>query len=540
MRRAVLACLVVAVVAGGAGYISHRRLTPRPPPLEVIRIDRPLPRSARIDVDDPGALAMAADGRVLVAAVRDGSSKALLRQYLDKFDATEIPGTRGASAPFLSPDGAIVGFVAADGSLNSIAPGGDTPAPLLAARVHGRGATFGPEGQIIAGQLDGGLLRKTSAGSWAALTRPADPERAHTWPHWIPEVDAAVFTIEYAAPKPSVIGLVRLARPGSYVVVAPGQRAWFIDATHLIVARQDGLWRVQLRDGVSRGESRISADVALVNGTPVAAVGGGHLVYVPPAGGDALIGARVDQGATVFQYLVPDRKPFSQPRLSPDGQSVAVIEAVDAQRISLAVYDAATGTRTTSTELAAAAPPRWTADSRWVLFPQRAGAGWQLSWLARDPRDGAGPVLTETIRGEVTRGVPILRLRTPGVSAEWQVPAATGEGECQRVVETGADRWPDASGRREAGASDVVLAAGGRWLFFRQGSALLRREVLAGNRLGPATVVLSGGLLDGSCGTPDYDVSADGSRVIAVYRDSVARPSSLRYVLNFAEELRSR
>ena len=536
MRRAVLACLVTAMAAGAAGYLLHRRLAPRTLPLEIIRIERPLPRSARIDVGDPGALAMAADGRVLVAAVRDGSSKALLRQYLDKFDASEISGTSGASAPFLSPDGATVGFVAADGSLSSVSSGGGTPTPLLAARVHSRGATFGPEGQLIVGQLDAGLLRKTSAGSWAALTLPADSERAHAWPHWIPGVDAAVFTIEYAAPKPSAIGLVRLAGSGSYVVVAPGQRAWFIDRTHLIVARQDGLWRVQLRDGVNSGESRISADVALANGMPVAAVGGGHLVYMPPAAGDALIGARVDQRAT-FHYLVPDRKPFSQPRLSPDGRSVAVIEAVDAQRFSLAVYDAATGTRTTSLEIAAAAPPRWTADSRWVLFPQPAAAGWQLSWLSRDPRDGAGPVLTETIRGEATRGMPIVRLRTPGVSAEWQMPTATGQGACQRVVETGAGRWPDAGEPAAEGVSDVVFATGGRWLFFRQGSALLRREVLAGNRLGSATVVLGGGLVDGPCGTPNYDVSPDGSRVIAVYRDPVARPSSLRYVLNFAEEL---
>jgi len=144
-----------------------------------------------------------------------------------------------------------------------------------------------------------------------------------------------------------------------------------------------------------------------------------------------------------------------------------------------------------------AAPPRWTGDSRWVLFPQPAEGGWQLSWLARNPRDGMGSVLTESESHADGRGSTVVRLRTPGVNAEWRLRVARG-GVCAEVVEqTGAKR-----------------------------------------RLPPPAVVLAGGIVDGPCGNPNYDVSPDGSRMVAVYRDVVSRPSSLRFVLNFAAELR--
>jgi hypothetical protein len=480
-RRAVLACLpviVAAVVAGFGGYALRRRLAPSPKPLEVIRVERPLPRSERVNTDDAGALALSADGRVFVAAVRSGAGSALLLQYLDKFDATEIAGTAGASSPFLSADGTTIGFVAADGRLESVPSGGGDPAPLLAPNAPTSGAAFGPENQLFAGQRQGGLLRRTSAGS-SAFTTLAESERAHEWPHWTTGSDAVVFTIEYSAPKPSAVAIARLANPGTHVVVGPGRRGWFLDAAHLLVARDDGLWRVDLGSGTAAKESRITAEAALAaNGTPIAATGGGHLIYMSAASGDGLITGRFDQPG-LFRYLSQDRLQFSQPRLSPDGKSVAVVETVGPRRFALSIYDAVTGVRTTTIATTAATAPLWTADSRWVLFPDKTGDGWQLSWLSREAREGVGKVLTESSSA---------RLRTPGVDAEWIV----GDDSCVRV----------SAGRR--GVERPIPSA------------------------------IASGLATDGCGDSNYDVSSDGSRFVAVYHEPVTRPSTLRYVLNFA------
>jgi len=504
MRRVVLACLVLVIAAAAAlgGYLLRRRLAPLPKPLEVIRIERSLPRSDRLNTDDPGALAMSADGRVLVAAVRDGERTALLLQYLDKFDAKTIPGTSGASSPFLSPDGATVGFVASDGRLESV-PSGGSDQPMLLQAVPGvaavpvSGATFGPEGELVAGQRQGGLLRRNAAGQWAALTQPTAWERAHSWPHWTTGTDAVVFTIEYAAPEPSAIAIARLRSPGSHVVVAPGRRAWFVDPTHLVVAREDGLWRVDVRDGTAAKATKIAAEVgAAANGSPIAAIGGGHLVYAPAAG-VALISASLSRPG-MTSYFLPERRQFSLPRLSPDGKAVAVVEAAGPRLFSLSIYDASSGARLATAAMTVAAPPLWTDDSRWVLYPEQDGDGWRLSWLSVEAREGVGRVLTQSSGSDDGRGTRTVRLLAPGVDAQWSIAKANGGDVCVGVT----------TARR-----------------------------IAAQRL-PAALA-AGVAADDGCGNANYDVSADGSRLVAVYREPVARPSSLRFVLNFASELRS-
>src|SRR5262249_56282151 len=136
----------------------------------------------------------------------------MLLQCVDKFEATAIPATTGSSMPFLSPDGSIAGFAAMDGSLKSVSSGGDAPAPLASLQVHSKGATFGPAGQLIVGQNDGGLLHKTVEGSWAKLNLTADSERGHAWPEWITGEEEGVFTFDYVRSQSGAGGVARHRR----------------------------------------------------------------------------------------------------------------------------------------------------------------------------------------------------------------------------------------------------------------------------------------------------------------------------------------
>jgi hypothetical protein len=242
-----------------------------------------------------------------------------------------------------------------------------------------------------------------------------------------------------------------------------------------------------LRDGVATGESRIASDVARSADIPIAAAGGGHLIYMPAAAGVAVITARASQPDTP-RYLLSGRRDYSTPRLSPDGKSIAVIEDAGARRFALSIYDAASGVAAASAAMAVSAPPRWTDDSRWVLFPEKSADVWELSWLARDSREGAGKLLTESVPGNSAA----VRLRTPGLDAEWDIVSEDGGAVC--------------------------VTAAGRGVVTTQ----------------PAIGVP---LVRDACGNAQYDTLGDGSRVVAVYRDPVAAPSRLRFILNFAAEL---
>ena len=73
------------------------------------------------------SVAISPDGTRLVYA--SGTPTKLFMRRLDQPKATELPGTQGAAAPFFSPDGQWVGFVAG-GKVNKISVEGGAVVPL--------------------------------------------------------------------------------------------------------------------------------------------------------------------------------------------------------------------------------------------------------------------------------------------------------------------------------------------------------------------------------------------------------------------------
>jgi hypothetical protein len=109
----------------------------------------------------------------------------------------------------------------------------------------------------------------------------------------------------------------------------------------------------------------------------------------------------------------------------------------------------------------------------------------------------------------------------------------TTTGDVRRVTLT-----PGEPGRvtsLEPDSFEPVWTADGRWLFYRQDTGLRRRHVDAITPLtlsAPETIVPAG-LVDGACGVPNYDVSADGTLVLSVHRALAAEPSRVRFILNY-------
>ena len=97
---------------------------------------------------------------MLAYAARDATGVArLYLRPLDRFEASVVPESEGAQAPFFSPDGRRVGFFARAKLLTAAVAGGP-PTPIADASSHPLGGTWGEDDTIVFGPaLSVGLLR---------------------------------------------------------------------------------------------------------------------------------------------------------------------------------------------------------------------------------------------------------------------------------------------------------------------------------------------------------------------------------------------
>ena len=90
------------------------------------------------------------------------------------------------------------------------------------------------------------------------------------------------------------------------------------------------------------------------------------------------------------------------------------------------------------------------------------------------------------------------------------------------------------------GGAEPVWARSGKELFFRQGRKLLSAEVVASPALaaGRPQVLFEGNFLEGPA-VANYDVSADGKRLLMVRGRREGSGEELGVVLNWFEELKA-
>ena len=124
------------------------------------------------------ALALSSDGRFLVYVAEH---KLYLRP-MDRNEATPIPGTEGAYAPFFSPDGEWVGFFAGD-QLKKVGLSGSLPVVLSEAR-QAFGASWSLNGEIISSIGDGRAVVRIPALGGMPESVPFSDEIVPRWP-WI-------------------------------------------------------------------------------------------------------------------------------------------------------------------------------------------------------------------------------------------------------------------------------------------------------------------------------------------------------------------
>ena len=176
--------------------------------------------------DYPFGLALSPDGRQLVYPATRAGAVALWLQSLSTNETRALPSTDGASAPFWSPDGTRLGFIAA-GRIRAIelANGSVTD---LADAPSGRGATWNAAGDLVfAATGEGGLTRRGPDGVTSSLTTPdaAQGESSHRWPAFLPDGRHVVFFVRATARSRGGIWIASLDNPAGrrHLISADGQ-----------------------------------------------------------------------------------------------------------------------------------------------------------------------------------------------------------------------------------------------------------------------------------------------------------------------------
>jgi Tol biopolymer transport system component/predicted Ser/Thr protein kinase len=374
---------VLAVIAAGTSFIAWRAMRPVDQPLKpLLRLDVDLGSGVSLGLLSGTDVIISPDGTRIVY----GSQNRLFTRRLDQRRATELAGTEGAAAPFISPDGQWVAFFAG-GKLKKTSMEGGGAIALCDAGADPKGGSWGEDGNIIAAlnQPDGLWQVPSAGGAPVLLTQLAQGETGYQygWPQILPGGKAALFT--YGTANIEIISL----RDRHRKMLVRGIFGRYLPSGHLVY--------------VGMGTSTLFAvpfdlDKLEVRGTPVPVLEqiasswrgdaqldfsrSGTLVYRGGEGNELFTVQWLD-GTGKVEPLLAKPGSYERPSLSPDGQRLA-LEVIEGSSADIWVYDWQPDTMRRLTFTGRNNAPRWSPDGRYIVF-HAVGAGMSLM-----RSDGAG------------------------------------------------------------------------------------------------------------------------------------------------------
>ena len=572
--------LVGLLAAAGAGALLTRLLAPAAPGTTTpLRLSIPLGPSQR--VGDHPLLAFSPDGSSLVMPVIADGHQWLFRRRLSEPSAERIEGTEGGRAPFFSPDGKWLGFIAG-GKVMKVAAGGGRPFELANQQGAG-GAAWGTDGHIVFTPVySEGLFRVSAEGGEPErLTTPdrARGELGHWWPRILPGGKAVLFTAFRSPLETSRVGVVSLQTGEVRYLVNGGFFGRYVPSGHLLYVQGGRLFAAPFDPGraVVTGPAKGVLDDVFAAPTDVMSAldvsSDGTLAWIPGAVGDPpreLVFVDRD-GRT--RPAIPERRRYQGVSLSPDGRSLAT--AILGDSLDLWTYSLERGTlsRLTTgprTEFC----PFWSRDGETMFFVlDRPPFEIHRIGLVASAKDE--PLWTAELDAVLTGLSPdgrflVYALREPGTGLNVWVGSVDGSQPSRafratRYEENYGTFSPDGhwlayqsneTGRPEVyveafpgpgqrvqvsadGGTEPLWARGSGEIFYRHGDEMrvVRTRTSPRFELEAARTLFTLSFYRGGESERNYDVTPDGQRVLAVRVPDSATPRRIDVVTHWLDEL---
>jgi Tol biopolymer transport system component len=413
--------------------------------------------------------ALSPDGRQLAFAAPDGTGQTVLWvRSLSSLALRALPGTEGASGPFWSPDGRMIG-VFSQGKLKTIDPSGGLPHVIAEASNH-RGGAWSRTGEIVfAPSPSDGLFRVSADGGKAVpLATPATTPGALLtgYPQFLPDGQRLLFfTLNNDAGKSGVY--VIDPRNGHTAFVANVLSRAEYAGGHLFFSRDASLF-AQTFDPDS---AKLSGEPARIVDEVGRSGGAARFNYAFSVADDGTLAYWSGSTLPVTQLTWFDRtgrrlstvgppEVYHGMDLSPDGRQAAV-ERMDPRTtltdIRIIDLDRSAGPTTpliNAPDGQVVNVPLWSPNGKSILYAQTATALFLRDLISgrtqQVPTDAGGKWPTSWSPD----GRYVAMDRTTGVAEIWVLPMA-GDGKAFQYSK------PSSS------AQGAQISPDGRWVAYR-------------------------------------------------------------------------
>ena len=541
---------------------------PRPPPEVTQFVYKEL-----IERTQFSSATLTPDGRAIVYTGADEAGSPIMVWRLGQGEAARgIPGTGGGINPRVAPDGRRLLFFTVDERHATASIDGVPVTRASNAWRYGSSAWVGDSAFVAAGPDRGLFRRRLVDGSQVALTRldSAQGETRHLAPLILPGARDIVFTVSKRSGPSVAIGALAIASldPGSS---SPVPHVVLEIAARHAIAYVDG-WLLYTRaDGRAIMAVQLDVERRRTSGTPVSVLedeGGnldgasladnGTLLYVRhPRANSAVL---VDAAGAIRSGLTNPEGSFMHPRLSPDGQRLAV-QVTSAKGEDLWLYDLPSRTALQVTTDGKGLHPSWTPDGRRLVFI-KAREGLMLL-----PADGSAPA--EMIPGTENAFGPnvtpdgesvVYQMRTDDGWRIWSA-SLSGAGAPRRLMDDpvsvsmpvvspdgqwlayasseggGNEVWArpflrdgNAVQVSQGGGTEPAWSPDGNRIYYRASGALMAADVSAPGLTITARRPQFAGDFDATMPHRNYDVSADGTEFVMIAPFTAGKPEAVLLV----------